>query len=73
VRLKWRVAANATDLKVRLVPVHHVRRLAFVVPDFADLANRLGVEADLPAMDGPLQDRLDMRFFFNAFFPWDVK
>lgn len=73
VRLKWRVADNTTDLTIRLVPVHHVRRLAFVVPDFADLSDRHGVDADLPAMDGPLQDRLDMRFFLNALFPWDVK
>jgi len=73
VRLKWHVADNASDVTLRLVPADHVRRLALVVPDFADLAHRRGVDADLPAMDGPLQDRLDMRFFLNVFFPWDVK
>jgi len=73
VRLKWRMADNASDVTLRLVPADHVRRLAFIVPDFADLAQRRGIDADLPAMDGPLQDRLDMRFFLNVFFPWDVK
>jgi len=72
-RLKWRVVDNASDVTLRLVPVEHVRRLAFVVPDFADLAGRCGVDADPPTMDSPLQERLDMRFFLNAFFPWDVK
>lgn len=73
VRLKWRIADNASDVTLRLVPVAHVRRLAVVVPDFSDLAGRRGVDADLPAMDSPLQDRLDMRYFLNVFFPWDVK
>jgi len=72
-RLKWRVVENASDVTLRLVPVEHVRRLAFVVADFADLASRCGVDADPPTMDSPLQERLDMRFFLNAFFPWDVK
>jgi len=73
VRLKWRTVNNATDLTLRFVPVEHVRRLASVVPDFADLAARRGVDADLPAMDSPLTERLDMCFFLNVFFPWDVK
>jgi len=73
VRLKWRIAEGASDLTLRLVPVDHVKRLAFVVPDFADLAARRGVNADLPAIDGPLQERLDMRYFLNVFFPWDAK
>jgi len=59
VRLKWRTVNNATDLTLRFVPVEHVRRLAFVVPDFADLAARRGVDADLPSMDSPLTERLD--------------
>jgi len=73
VRLKWRIAEGATDMTLRLVPVDHVKRLAFVVPDFSDLAARRGVTADLPSMEGPLQERLDMRFFLNVFFPWDAK
>jgi len=73
IRLKWHVAENATEVTLRLVPVRHVRRLAFVVPDFADLAARQGIDADVPSMDSPLQDRLDMRFFLNVFFPWDAK
>jgi len=73
VRLKWRVNDGASDVTLRLVPVHHVKRLAFVVPDFADLAARRGVTEDLPSMEGPLQERLDMRYFLNVFFPWDVK
>jgi len=73
VRLKWRTNEHATDITLRLVPVVHVQRLAFVVPDFADLAARGGVDAEVPAMESPLQERLDMRFFLNVFFPWDVK
>jgi len=73
VRHKWRAVDNATDLSLRFVPVEHVRRLAFVVPDFADLAGRRGVDADLPPMNRPLQERLEMRFFLNVFFPWDMK
>lgn len=72
VRLKWCIVENASDVTLRLVPVAHVRRLAFVVPDFADLAGRRGVEADDPAMDSPLQERLDMRYFLNVFFPWNT-
>jgi len=58
---------------LRLVPVQHVRRLAFVVPEFADLAARNGIDAEVSSMDGPLQERLDMRFFLNVFFPWDIE
>ena len=73
VRLKWRIAENETDLTLRLVPGGNVQRLAFVVPDFADLAVRHGVDADFPAMDSSLQERVDMRFFLNVFSPWDVR
>jgi len=73
VRLKWRTVNNATDLTLRFVPVEHVRRLAFVVPDFSDLAARRGVDADIPAMDSPFTERLNLRFFLNVFFPWDLK
>jgi len=72
VRLKWRIAENVTDLTLRLVPVGRVRRMAFVVPDFAGLAARHGVDADAPTMDSSLQERVDMRFLLNVFFPWDV-
>lgn len=73
VRLRWHIANNASDVTLRLVPVRHVRRLAFVVPDFGDLAARRGVDVDVPSMDSPLQERLDMRFFLNVFFPWEAK
>jgi len=69
VRLKWRIADNASEITLRLVPVEHVRRLALVVPDFADLSARRGVDADIPTMDSPLQERLDMSFFLSVFFP----
>ena len=52
-RLKWRVFVNASDVTLRLVPVGHVRRLAFVVPDFADLADRCGVDGDDGVHGGP--------------------
>ena len=73
VRLRWRIYENVTELTLRLVPVGNVRRLAFVVPNFADLAARHCADADFPAMDSSLQARVDMRFFLNAFFPWDVR
>jgi len=73
VRLKWLATENASGVRLRLVPVAHVQRLAFFVPDFSDLAARRGVDAEVPAMDSALQDRLEMRFFLNIFFPWEVK
>jgi len=73
VRLKWRIADNASEITLRLVPVEHVGRLALVVPEIADLSARRGVDADIPTMDSPLQERLDMRFFLSVFFPWDSK
>jgi len=73
VRLKWRATENASGVRLQLVPVAHVQRLAFLVPDFADLAARRGVDAEVPAMDSALQDPLDMLFFLNVFFPWEVK
>ena len=72
VRLKWLIADGASRITLRLVPVEHVRRLAFVIPDFADLSARRGADADIPTVHSPLQERLDMRFFLNVFFHWDV-
>ena len=71
VRLKWRIGEGAYDVTLRLVPVDHDKRLSFVVPDFADLAASCGVTEDLLSMERPLQERLDMRYFLNVFFPWD--
>jgi len=49
----------------------HVLRVAHIAPDFADLILRCGVKA-LPARHtSPLVDQRAMRFFDNAFFPWD--
>jgi len=72
VHLKWRIAGNATDLTLRPAPVGRVRRLAFAGPNFADLAARHGVDARAPTMESSLQERVDMQFFLNVFFPWDV-
>lgn len=68
-RLKWRIVNDASDVKLRLVPVKHARRLMFVFHDFLNLAGCCGVDADVPIMSILLRERLDMRFLISACFP----
>jgi len=71
-RLRWAVPPPGDgDWALRVVPMSHVLRVAHIAPDFADLTLRCGVKA-LPARHtSPLVDQRAMRFFDNAFFPWD--
>lgn len=71
-RLRWLQLPGDPDCAVRVVPVASIRRVVHVVPDLGDLTLRRGCDA-LPAGAGdPLVDRLSMRYFLNAFYPWDV-
>lgn len=69
-RLAWSVPEGASDICLRTLPSACVRRVVHVVTDFADMVERLGVEAVPPGWDAPVADRLAMRFFINAFYPW---
>lgn len=69
-RLAWRVLGGDTDVRLRVLPVACIRRVVHVVPDFADLVRRVDVHAEPAGMDAPLADRLAMRYFINAFYPW---
>ena len=70
-RLRWLKWVTEADCAVRVVPIERVVRVVHVVPDFADLAARRGFGV-LPApRDGPLSDRLAMRYWLNNFYPWD--
>lgn len=69
-RLAWNVLAGDADVLFRALPVACVQRMVHVVPDFADLVRRVGVHAQPAGREAPLADRLAMRYFTNAFFPW---
>lgn len=71
-RLAWRVAPRSTRIALRVVPVSSIRRLLFVVPDFAELSARHGPFALPPHRDGDQAERLAMRFFVNAMHPWNI-
>lgn len=69
-RLAWRVADGHSDVCLQSVPVASIRRVLHVVPDFGDVVKRLGVEARPAVWTDPVEERLAMRFFINAFYPW---
>lgn len=69
-RLAWSVLEGETDVRLRALPMASIRCVLHVVPDFADLVECLGVHAQPARRDDPLPDRLAMRFFINAFYPW---
>jgi len=71
-RLRWLKWDGEADCAVRVVPIERVIRVVHVVPDFADLASRRGFGVLPAARDGPLSDRLAMRYWLNTFYPWDV-
>lgn len=71
-RLAWRVVPTARRIALRVIPVASIRRLLFVVPDFADLTARCGPLALPPDRNGDLEARLAMRFFINDFFAWEM-
>lgn len=69
-RLAWSVHDGETDVVLRILPLSAIRRVLHVVPDFADLASRRGFDAKPAQWGDPVEDRLAMRFFINAFYPW---
>jgi len=71
-RLRWNIRDSETECVAREVPLHRIRRLIHVVPDFADLAERRGYEAAPASPYAPLPDRRDMCYFLNALYPWDA-
>lgn len=70
--LQWHVQEGASDVSLCSVPLSAVRRLAQVVPDFGDLATRRGYDAEPAGLGAPLEERMAMRFYLNAFYAWDV-
>lgn len=69
-RLAWNIPPGETDVRLKAIPIAAVRRVLHVVPDFADLVMRRGLDAKPAAPCDPVQLRSDMRFFINAFYPW---
>lgn len=69
-RLAWSVPAGKTDVCLGALPLASIRRVLHVVPDFADLARRRGFDAEPAQWGDPVAERLAMRFFINAFYPW---
>jgi len=71
-RVRWKMWAAEADCAIRVVPLEQVVRVVHFVPDVSDLAARRGFGVAPAPRDAPLQDRLDMRYWLNAFYPWDV-
>lgn len=69
-RLAWSALDDQADVCLKAVPLSSIRRVLHVVPDFGDLAKRGGLDAEPARLDDPVEDRLAMRFFINAFYPW---
>lgn len=69
-RLAWSVCSGETDASLIAVPVSAIRRVLHVVPDFADLVSREGLDAEPAGLTDPLHRQLAMRYFINAFYPW---
>lgn len=72
-RLRWLQRDGDPDCSVRVVPVGNLRRVVQVVPDLRDLSARRGLHAVPAGESAPLRDRLEMRFFLNVFYAWDVQ
>jgi len=71
-RIKWAVPAPEDgDWSVTAVPISRVRRVIHVVPDFDDLSTRRGVKAMPARYTASGEQRRAMRYYENAFFPWD--
>lgn len=64
-------APGLGDWSVSAVPLSRVRRMIHVAPDFAELSARRGVKAMPAGYTASLEDRRAMRYFENAFYPWD--
>lgn len=69
-RLGWSVRSGEEDVTLIAVPVSAIRRVLHVVPDFADLVSREGLDAEPAGLTDLVHRRLAMRYFINAFSPW---
>eukprot|EP00170_Pyropia_yezoensis_P000903 contig_4138_g905 len=69
-RLRWATSQDGEDFSVRVIPARRIRRVAHVVPDFAELARKAGMDALPPARAAAMSQQRDMRFFVNEFCPW---
>lgn len=69
-RLRWATSEAGDDFCVRVLPARRIRRVAHVVPDFAELSRTAGVEAVPSTRTAAMADHRRMRFFINDFFPW---
>ena len=71
-RLKWAVySPGLGDWSLSAVPLSRVRRVNHVAPDFAEFSARRGVTAMPAGHTASLEDRRAMRYFENAFCPWE--
>lgn len=70
-RLAWSASAGETDDCSRVLPSECIRQVLLVLPDFADLVGRRGLAAVPSGRDDQVAERLAMRFFFDAFYPWE--
>ena len=55
-----------------MVPLARVRRVIYVMPEFAKLMERKDFGASPAAPDSPLAEHPAMHYFLNVFYPWDV-
>lgn len=69
-RLAWSIPSGETDVRLKVVPISAVRRVLHVVPDFADLVKRRGLDAEPATHNDAGHLRSEMRYFINAFYPW---
>ena len=69
-RLRWAFEKEDTDASLRCVKLADVQRAVHVVPDFADLAARRGLQAVPSRLSAPVKEHREMLFFLNIFFPF---
>lgn len=69
-RLAWSVPAGETYVRSRALPLASIRRVLRVVRELVDLVRFRGCDAEPAGRDDPVAERLAMRFFVNAFYPW---
>lgn len=69
-RLAWSIPAGHTDVRLKAIPISAIRRVLHVVPDFADLVKRRGLDAKPAGPSASVHLRSAMRYFINSFYPW---
>jgi len=69
-RKKWVIDPASGFPALAYVPLADVMRLEHVVPDFEDLAERWGMTATPTTVPESRRERMEQRYFTNAFFSW---